>query len=495
MAFSKYARANLIKPDINVPAWDGVLNSAGTLIGHKTASHVNLGEFNPKEFMLSHCTIVASVDTEASSSPLGNVTEGNTAINRQFADYLIAPKTSKWVNNNHDAWERKLLLSCFRSFVGGENYVEHVQIPELSKGKILDAAARDIGDSVYIDILVATNRKFKPLISSIRKREMQTLSMGCTTSFTICSYCGNVAADDTQLCPHIKYQKGNTFVDSMGVKRVVAELCGHIDHEPGSVKFIEASWVGTPAFEGAVLKDTLDPEALEKYATIHKDRLSVAFNTTHSIDPFATKKVAFLKAAQFNFDDAQGGQQQGAEAQAKPPAPEAELPLEKAVKDTQTYIVDEAVNRTHKDISDRKVRDQVTDQNNTLIREASRDPQWRKIAHTTKQLFPNVAMAKRVFIGLLKHNRGGWKAVKSASEKFSGREFLAISKALDVINGVPTMAGEERIYRTVIAVGGAEPYQDENLYLTACGRVLGRVPNKNEEMALVVKGKLFDLGH
>ena len=84
------------------------------------------------------------------------------------------------------------------------------------------------------------------------------MSTGASVAFTICSKCGNVAKDETQLCHHIKYEKGNNFYDANGVRRKVAELCGH-HSVPGSVRFIEASWVGNPAFTGAVVTSILNP--------------------------------------------------------------------------------------------------------------------------------------------------------------------------------------------------------------------------------------------
>ena len=72
-----------------------------------------------------NCTIVASVAAEENG-------------------YHIKPACNGLVNNNGNAWTNEVLLSTFRSFVGGENYLEHIQIPELSKGKILDAVLRPV---------------------------------------------------------------------------------------------------------------------------------------------------------------------------------------------------------------------------------------------------------------------------------------------------------------------------------------------------------------
>lgn len=134
---------------------------------------------------------------------------------------------------------------------------EHVQVPELSKGKIIDAVARDLGDTIYIDILVATDRKHKQLIKDIESGKVNAMSMGCSIAYSRCSKCGNVAAEEEDLCDHIRHEKGNYFIDEQGIKRLISELCGH-SSDKESVTFIEASWVANPAFKGAVLRQVLN---------------------------------------------------------------------------------------------------------------------------------------------------------------------------------------------------------------------------------------------
>ena len=117
-----------------------------------------------------NCTIVASVDTEAPPDvKLGKIREASSTrtIDRRYADYLIKPECSQYVNNNGDSWSRDVLLASYPTFIGSHNFLEHVQQEEKSKGRIIDAVARDIGDSVYIDILVATNRKHASLVRDI----------------------------------------------------------------------------------------------------------------------------------------------------------------------------------------------------------------------------------------------------------------------------------------------------------------------------------------
>lgn len=277
MAFLKKANAVVLHPRVSNKTWSGVRKASNNSSDFTSqAKQILGGDLDPSKYLFTHCTIVSSVDTEVvSGAKLGSsVKVGSTTINRPYADYHIKPSCSQFINNNGDSWSRDVLLKSYRSFIGSHNFQEHVQIEAQSKGRIIDAVARDIGDSVYIDILVATDRKHKQLVADIESGKMATLSMGCTTEFTICSQCGNFAVDETQLCDHIKYSKLNTFLDDSGKKRVVAELCGHKDYsENGGVVFIEASWVATPAFTGAVMRNILTPEEVGSKAAKIQDVL------------------------------------------------------------------------------------------------------------------------------------------------------------------------------------------------------------------------------
>jgi len=84
----------------------------------------------------------------------------------------------------------------------------------------------------------------------------------CSVTETICTKCGNVGADETELCNHVRFEKGNYFYDDKGNKHRVAELCGHPTLANGGVNFIEASWVATPAFGGAVARNILTPTGM-----------------------------------------------------------------------------------------------------------------------------------------------------------------------------------------------------------------------------------------
>jgi len=249
----RFGNAAITSPSIGVDEWFGKTGSSKEPGRVKIAKSV-VSKYDPSQWLLSHVTIVASVDTDLADKkdPKSN--------------YLIKPEYSQFVNNNGDAWERDLLKACYKTFLGADNFTEHVQIPELSKGKVIDVALREVPigkdskgkdiTTLYVDILIATDRKHADLISQIESGEYNATSMGCSIMFSICSRCGNIAKDDTEACQHVRYFKGNYFFDDNGIRRRISELCGHKD-QPDSVKFIDASWVKQPAFTGAVLRNII----------------------------------------------------------------------------------------------------------------------------------------------------------------------------------------------------------------------------------------------
>ena len=218
---------------------------AGNSVTARSLS-VDWAKFNERDYLFTHCTIMASVNVEKNG-------------------YYITPATAHIVNANGNSWSSEVLLATFRSFIGGQNYLEHIQRPELSKGTILDAIIRPVevnGETVqYVDLLVATERKHKDLVEQIESGEYNAMSMGCWANKMTCSKCGEVFNPDADVCSHLNYEIGTTFIDENGVERIVSEMCGEtkIDRngklyaEEDCVEFFEASWVGNPAFKGAVL--------------------------------------------------------------------------------------------------------------------------------------------------------------------------------------------------------------------------------------------------
>ncbi len=274
MSFKKYANALIEDPTTNVGDWERMHAGVPVFTGVKTAAVKKLAANNTR-YLLSHCTIMSSVMTEPEPE-----------------DHLIKPECSHLVNNNDDAWTNEVLKLSHKSFVGAFNFVEHFQNSKYAKGHILDAVLRKVNIEpptwvYYCDILVATDIAHEKLVEDIRGGKVKYLSMGCVTDLVICSYCGTRVNDQGAYCNHLAYQKGQFIPDANGIFRRIAELCGHKTLPLGGVKFVEASWVATPAFPGAV-----------KHKVIADGWMGPGTAYTHEAEVQAEKEAAeFRKAA------------------------------------------------------------------------------------------------------------------------------------------------------------------------------------------------------
>jgi hypothetical protein len=238
MAFNKIANAEIVDV-ISLQNWEKMHGNRA--FGNKTASTMQKLADEHSKFLLSHCTIMSSVMTEDAPE-----------------DYLIKPECSYLVNNNEDAWSNEVIRLSYKTFVGAFNFLEHFQSSKSAKGHILDAILRKVKMTptvwvYYVDILVATDLVHEKLVADIHSGKTKYMSMGCTTDLVVCSFCGAHCAESYSFCEHLMRNKGEYLMDDAGIPRRVAELCGHKSLPNGGVKFVEASWVGTPAFPGAAL--------------------------------------------------------------------------------------------------------------------------------------------------------------------------------------------------------------------------------------------------
>lgn len=229
-------------------------------------------KYNTKDYLFTHDTACCSVETEKNG-------------------YWIKPACWELVNANGNAWTNTVLLGSFRTFIGGDNFLEHQQIASLSKGKILDAIIRPVhyhsdeqnadADVYYVDLLIATDRKHTALIEKIESGELKSLSMGCLAQTTTCSICGKVIRDGDRNCEHLDRQIGKMVRCSDGKERICAELCGSVDangnYEEGSNQFIEQSWVSHPAFPGSVINSFVETEEIRKEREESREELSKLF--------------------------------------------------------------------------------------------------------------------------------------------------------------------------------------------------------------------------
>lgn len=467
MAFLKRANAVVVHPRITGRQWGGIrkVASSGSSRNLTDQAREILGSpLTSDQYLVTHCTIVASVDVDSVPGvKLGNVKVGSKTVNRRWADYHIKPQCSQFVNNNGDSWSREVLRMAYPTFIGAHNFREHVQIEEQSKGRIIDAVARDIGDSLYVDILVATDRKHAALVQDIEAGKLATLSMGCTTDFTICSKCGHYAVDETQLCDHIKYAKLNTFMDDAGQKRVIAELCGHHTYDenpdaPGGVRFIEASWVAVPAFPGAVMRNILNPaEVSEEQAR------KVLASPPPQWSSSAVPKAAALSVPAHEFSGRTafdfGGDDEGGEEEA-PAEPQAPF------KDVEDALYESLKTRVRERIEKEMAQKNIEDQP---------DPE--------PAMGPNDNVNKEA---RLKYHAASMETlVRVASSEAALVEGVA---TLDAAHG---LAQPRVLYRTALRAGIPTKYASPERYLFACRKAAGRDLSSAEIRVVVRVGTLL----
>jgi hypothetical protein len=173
-------------------------------------------------------------------------------------------------------------------------------------------------------------------------------------------------------------------------------------------------------------------------------------------------------------------------------------PFKKTIDDLYNNLVEEVTERVHKDLStadQAKTRDVLDENksNESLIRSSMRYSKWQQRAKYIQANVRDFATSQSVLAGLILHDVGGWDAVASA-RRFSGREILIIDRFQSQMTRKSSLAGDGRIYLTVIAVGGTSPYPNVNTYLTACRGVMGRTLTGSERAQLVEKGQLYSLG-
>lgn len=464
MAMLRFAKANIVTPKVGRDGWSKVRTAAKAqaevsenLI--ERASTLFGKPFNPSEYLLTHATIVASVDTfEPPNTKLGKVVEGGFRVNRKYSNYRVKLGCDKFINNNLDCWDREVLAKSYPTFIGAHNFVEHVQIEELSKGRIIDAVARDIGDSLYIDILIATDRKHTDLVEAITSGKMATMSMGCTVDGTICTKCGHWAADETEMCPHVKYEKGNTFFDDQGRQHRVAELCGHPSLDPtGGVQFIEASWVGTPAFTGAVLRNIVEANggnALGKAASAMLETSPADWTTGQR------QKAAALAFGGGRFlagwDDEETEESAG-EAEEAPG-----LPFEDLENELAEHMKDRVLKRLKRDME-----------------EKDREEALSSLPDSTA---PNDNIVKQA----------AFRSAISTAVRFSSNEADLLNKVamIDAEYGISVPVS---LYRVALRLGSTSEYESLQQFARACHAALGRKPTVDEGKVLIRLGKLISL--
>ena len=524
MARKHYANAIVARQNIHFEEWMDEYRDQNE--GLVTKDHVGriakkvLRKCDPAQFLLSHATIVASVDTyEPKGAQLGRRMERGVQIESRWPNFRIKPECQEIINNNGDAWERSLLLSTYRTFIGAPNYLEHIQLPELSKGFIVDAIARDLGKTCYVDILVATDRKHEMLVRDILAGNINAMSMGCISLFTVCNHCGNVAVDDSQLCPCVLYDgKGTKFTDEDGVEHVLAELIGHVA-VPNSNQFIEASWVRNPAFRGAMRRNILNPDnptvavQMSDSAMIYDlrrnemniDGIFRAAARRQAQDPaeepigeedFGTAEELDAPGPDEGDDTGMGDAEAGDEpAGGEGPGGEEPVPAESPIREmlnkAKELILEELVKSLGDELAPKPedvgtVTPGVSDimsGNDNLVRSFT---EFDRKLHKT---FPGMpALVKWASCAYRTVHGGGIKGLRKAG--LTPRDLIVLSWVED---SVGSRIYPPNLYKVAMSVGSPKAYPSQTSFLAACKIRLGRKLTQDEVQFLSWKGRIASL--
>ncbi len=273
------------------------------------------------------------------------------------------------------------------------------------------------------------------------------------------------------MCRHIKYEKGNTFIDHNGARRRIAELCGHHTADGGGVRFIEGSWVRTPAFTGAALRNIISPQQLTTGSV--KRAADVLAEVPHqwTLDEVMMGRRASTLVLSGDDDYGFGDQDQGdaAEQPAAPEAPKKEKDPDKLTK-VRDDIYDEVLN---------KVRDKA---DKDLKGPTPNNPAEAPNDSIVKQARAAEAAALNYRAGL----EALVKTAHTAPVLMTG--VAAFNRSCGV--KLPPVLYDASLH--AVQAGSLRTGSWKG-YLLACQRYLGREPNQGEGRTLIRLGKLLQV--
>lgn len=122
-------------------------------------------------------------------------------------DWCVSAYEDYGPNDNGDAFERDELKKAHKTFVGSWVCLDHQNWHEaMAIGTNLDAVYTPQN---YVKVLMSVDkskadRRYPGLQSKIARGDITDTSMGAWCKLSVCSVCGNVAADPDEFCSHVK---------------------------------------------------------------------------------------------------------------------------------------------------------------------------------------------------------------------------------------------------------------------------------------------------
>ena len=171
--------------------------------------------------------------------------------------YTVVRAISARINQNWDGWPADELKKSAHTFVGKPVFVNHENYdPAEARGVVVASRYVENGKDKFIEVVQEIDaQRFPKLAHEIRTGGLDSVSMGAEAAFTICSYCKHKATDESDMCDHVKYHKGEKlrkFNRRTGKTEdvLIYESCHKLS-------FFELSYVFEPADETAVASKVL----------------------------------------------------------------------------------------------------------------------------------------------------------------------------------------------------------------------------------------------
>jgi hypothetical protein len=223
---------------------------------------------------------------------------------------------------------------------------------------------------------------------------------------------------------------------------------------------------------------------------ITQAKLTESFQTKTVPDLAKAKKVASLSAvAQFGQQDSEGQQEKAPPTESgglQAPTEELYQALVKTVKDRVKEDLAKEDQTKTEDIMDPNAS------NESIVKSAMRFRKWQSRAAALKS--QRVSDLNKVVAGLYLLEVGGLEAV-ARRRIYSGADLLGLIRIRDAFEKRATAAGDQRITSIVLQLGSIRKFASAQAYLAACAQVLGRNPNKIEQVQLLDRARIYALGH
>lgn len=195
------------------------------------------------------------------------------------------------MNDNGDYFSKSELLKAYPTFVGVPVYTNHENNDiNKARGKVVHSWWDEDQNGIMI-IARVDAAAYPGLARGIKQEIVCKTSMGCSVKHSICSICHNASEAQDQFCGHIRERK-TRFIQAKKVKceyhkngpEAQCPICGckkgeekfhDVNHKAFEynigVKFIENSFVSSPACHDCGITEIIDPQKfLNKVSEIEK---------------------------------------------------------------------------------------------------------------------------------------------------------------------------------------------------------------------------------